>query len=49
MGTMYEKPLINIQRIKRKESKYVTKENQQNMKDRKTRKDKRKSPEINLD
>lgn len=28
------KPLINMQRIKRKKSKYVTKENQQTMKER---------------
>ena len=36
-----------MQRIKRQKSKYVTKENQQNMKERKTRKDQRKSPEPN--
>ena len=31
-----QKPLLNMQRIKRKKSKYITKENQQTMKDRKT-------------
>ena len=35
-----------MQRIKRKKSKYITKENQQTMTERKTRKDQRKSSEI---
>ena len=39
MATIYQKPLIKMWRIKRKNSKYVTKENQQNLKERKTRKD----------
>ena len=42
--TIYQTPLINMQRIKRK--KYTTKENQQNMKGKKTRKkNQRKSSE----
>ena len=39
--------LIHMQRIKRKKYKYITKENQQTMKDRKTGKDQRKSSETN--
>ena len=35
-----------MQRIKRKKSKDITKENQQSMKERKTRKDQRKSETI---
>ena len=34
MTTTNQKPLINMQRIKRKKSKYIAKENQQNMKER---------------
>ena len=45
MVTINQKILINMQRIKRKKSKYTTKENQQNMKETKTRKVQRKSPE----
>lgn len=44
-ATIYQKPLLNIQKIERKKFKYITKENQQNMKERKTIKDQRKSPE----
>ena len=43
MVTIYQKTLINMQRIKM--SKYITKENQQNMKESKIRKNQRKSPE----
>ena len=42
METVNQKPLINMQRIKRKKSNYITRENQQTMKKRKTRKDQRK-------
>ena len=45
MVTTYQNSLINMQRIKRKKYKYITKENQQTMKERKTRKDQRKSSE----
>ena len=37
MVTIYQKPLINMQRIKRKKSKYITKANQQNMRERQER------------
>ena len=40
------KPLINTQRIKRNKFKYITKENQKTMKERKTRKVQRKSSKI---
>jgi len=30
MVTIYQKPLINLQRIKRKKSKYITEENKKN-------------------
>jgi len=42
---MYQKSLMDMERIKRKKSKYITKENQQNMKERKPRKYQKKSPE----
>ena len=35
--TIYQKPLISMQRIKTKKSRYMTKENQQTMKEKKTR------------
>ena len=41
MVTIYKNPLINMQRIKRNKFKYITKENQQNMKKGKTRKNQR--------
>jgi len=41
--TTNQKLLIDMQRIKRKESKYVTKESQQSMKESKRRKDQRKT------
>ena len=37
MVSIYQQALINIQRIKRKKCKYVTKENQQTMKKRQER------------
>ena len=37
MVTIYQKPLINMQRIRRKKSKYITKVNQQNMRERQER------------
>ena len=43
MVTTNQKPLINMQRIKRKESKYIIEENQQNMKETETGKDQRTS------
>ena len=42
MITTYQNLPINMQRIKRKKSKYITKENQHTTKERKTRKDQRK-------
>ena len=46
MVTIYQKPVVNMQRIKRKKSKYITKENKKKKKhERKTRKDQRKSSE----
>ena len=45
MVTTNHKPLIDTQRIKTKKSKYIIIENHQIMKDRKTRKDLRKSSE----
>ena len=44
MVTTNQKP-VNIQRIKGKESNYITKERQQSMKESKRRKDQRKSVE----
>ena len=43
--TIYQKPRINMQRLKRKKSKYITKDNQENMKERKTKKDQGKALE----
>ena len=45
MVTTNQKPVIDMQIIKRKKSKYVTKESQQTMKESKGRKDQRKSIE----
>ena len=45
MVTINQTLLINMQRIKRKISKYITKENQQTMEERQTRKYQRKSSE----
>ena len=42
MVTIYQKPLINMHRIKRNKCKYVNKESQQNMKERQ---DQKKLPE----
>ena len=39
MVTVYQKTLINNQRIKRKKSKYITKESQQTMRERKKSKE----------
>ena len=39
MVTIYQQKLINMQSIKRKKYKYITKENEQTMKKRKTRDD----------
>jgi len=41
-----KKPVMDMQRIKRKESKYITKESQQTMKESKRRKDQRKTTKI---
>ena len=43
--TIYQKPLTDMQRIKRKKSKYITKGNQQTMTERKIGKDQRKFSE----
>ena len=43
MVTTNQKPVINIQKIKRKESKYITKESQQNMKKSKRKNNQRKT------
>ena len=43
--TTNQKPVIDMQRIKRKESKYVTRETQQTMKEGKRRKETEKSIE----
>ena len=45
MVTIYQNPLINIRSRKRKTSKDINKENEQNMKERNTSKDQRKSSE----
>ena len=42
MVTKNQKPVIDMQRTKKKELKYITKESQQTMKESKKRKDKRK-------
>ena len=43
MGTTNQKRVIDLQRIKRMEFKIITKEHQQTMKERKRRKDQRKT------
>ena len=43
MVTTNQKTVIDVQKIKNKESKYITKENQQIIKEKKRRKDQRKA------
>ena len=46
MVIMYQKPLINMQRIKIIKSKYITKENQKTTREKKETKNQRKSSQM---
>ena len=45
MATTNQKPVIDMQKIKRKKSKYITKESQQTMREERNRDELQKQPE----